>query len=288
MTTHLAEHFRKRRLEKGLKLSEVALRMGYQRTNRSLSHGCNRLHKFEISGDINIHLFKKFMAVLEIDQATVNELLQEDLKDWLKWANEPIRPHLVVRLMAAIYSPAELPDEVQSVEEAERYASEFAKQRRLRVCLVLSRRVSVYFDDDGSFQFASEAVPGGEPNQPYTVIGGRRCLMQFTDRGIGLPRKSSDRSSEPDSCRPSSNRPRPILHRPSVNDGKSARPKMLCQSPPHRPEIPVLAGLPWLDPVQETPLELQKCQFFRAAPDVPSAPPNGFFGSQDQCRSPCG
>ncbi|MGO9109930.1 MAG: hypothetical protein ACLP9L_11915 [Thermoguttaceae bacterium] len=186
MTTHLAEYCKKRRLQKGLKLSKVALRVGYQRTERSLSHGCNRLHKFETTGDINIHLFKKLAAALDIDQATINSLLQEDLADWLKWANEPIRPYLVVRLMAAIYSQGELPDEVQSVEEAERYASEFAKQHRLRVCLVLSRRVSVYFADDGSFQYASEAVPGGEPNQPYTVICGRRCLMRPTEHGIAL------------------------------------------------------------------------------------------------------
>ena len=37
MTTHLARYFQKTRLQKGLKLSEVALRLGYRRTNRSLS-----------------------------------------------------------------------------------------------------------------------------------------------------------------------------------------------------------------------------------------------------------
>jgi hypothetical protein len=115
-----------------------------------------------------------------------NALSQKDLEDWLTWANEPIKPYLVVRLMAAVYSQLELPDEVVSVEEAERYASGFAKQHRLRVCLVLSRRVSVYFDADGSFEFASEAVPGGDPNQPYTRIGGRQCLMSPTERGIAL------------------------------------------------------------------------------------------------------
>ena len=187
MTTHLAEHFRTRRTEMGLKLGQVALLVGYQHSARSLSHGCNRLLKFKQTGVINDQLFWRLMAVLEIDQATVNERLQEDLADWLKWANEPIRPYIVMRLMPAVYSHAELPDELQSVEDAERYASDFAKERRLRVCLVLSRRVSVYFSDDGSFQYASEAVPGGEPNQPYTLLGGRRCLMQFTDHGIALP-----------------------------------------------------------------------------------------------------
>lgn len=197
MTTHVARYFQKKRIEMGLKLSEVALLMGYQRTARSLSHGCNRLHKFETTGDIDIRQFTKLMAVLEIDQATVNARLQEDLADWLAWANEPIRPYLVVRLLAAIYSHAELPDEVQSAEEAERYASEFAKAHKHRVCLVLSRRLSVYFDDDGTFEYVSEAVPGGEPNQPYTVVGNRRCLMNPTERGIAFQEVAWFRRPQP-------------------------------------------------------------------------------------------
>ena len=171
----------------GLKLSEVALRMGYKNTDRSLSHGCNRLHKFETTGDIDRRLFENLMAAMEIDQATVNGLLQEDIEEWLTWANEPVKPHLVVRLMSAFYSQGELPDEVKSVEDAERYASEFAKQHRLRVCLVLSRRLSVYFADDGSYKYASEAVPGGEPNEPYMVIGGQKCLARIMERGMALP-----------------------------------------------------------------------------------------------------
>jgi len=187
MTTHVATFFRKRRLSLGLRLSEVALRVGYRRTDRSLSHGCNRLQRFETTGNIDSRLFKKLMLALDIDQATVNEFAQKDLADWLKWANEPIRPYLVVRLMPAIYSQAELPDEVRSVEEAEWYASAFAKEHRLRVCLVLSRRVSAYFAVDGFFEYASEAVPGGGPNQPYTVVGRRRCQVRFLDRGMALP-----------------------------------------------------------------------------------------------------
>ena len=60
-------------------------------------------------------------------------------------------------------------------------------RNRIQVCLVLSRRVSAYFDNDGSFSHASEAVPGSGPNHPYTVIGGRKSLMRFLDRGIALP-----------------------------------------------------------------------------------------------------
>ena len=171
MTTHLSRYFKKIGKEKGLRLGEVARTLGY----RNVSKGARRVDTFETTGDIKEHLFKKLAAVLEIDEKTVNGLLQEDLADWLKWANEPIKPYLVVRLMPAFYTQGELPDEVRSVEDAERYAGEFAKERRLQVCLVLSRRVSVYFDDDGSFRYASEAVPGGGPNEPCMRIGGRPC-----------------------------------------------------------------------------------------------------------------
>ena len=94
MTTHVAAYFRKRRLSLGLKLSEVALRMGCPATDRSLSHGCNRLYRFEQTGEISAELFQKLTAALEIDQTTVNGLLKKDLEDWTKWANEPVRPYL--------------------------------------------------------------------------------------------------------------------------------------------------------------------------------------------------
>ena len=123
-------------------------------------------------------------AALDVDQATVERLAQEDLREWAAWANEPIRPYLVARAMAAIYCPVQLPDEIQSVEQAQDYASQFARHWRIRVCLVLSRRISIYYQADGSIEEVTEAVPGDEPNQPYTLIGGRRCMVRPTERGI--------------------------------------------------------------------------------------------------------
>ena len=182
MTTHLAGYFHKRRLEKGLRLGQVAKLLGYG----NIGKGAKRVQTFEQTGDINTDVFTKLASVLEVDQATVNRLLQEDLEDWIKWVNEPIHPYLVVRLLPAFYSQAELPDEINSVEEAERYASEFAKEHRLRVCLVLSRRISVYFDEDGAFRYASEAVPGGGPNEPYMKIRGRPCSARVLERGVAF------------------------------------------------------------------------------------------------------
>jgi hypothetical protein len=64
MTTHVAKFFRKKRLSLGLKLSQVALRVGYRRTERSLSHGCNRLHRFETTGETDSRLFRKLISAL--------------------------------------------------------------------------------------------------------------------------------------------------------------------------------------------------------------------------------
>ena len=145
--------------------------MGYRRTDRSLSHGCNRLQSFEQTGKIDTGLFGKLMLVLDVDQATVNGLLQKDLADWLEWANEPIEPHLVVRLMPAVYSQADLPDEVRSVEDAESYASAFAKGHRLRSVSSCPAGCPPISPPTAPSSIASEAIPGGEPNQPYTKIG---------------------------------------------------------------------------------------------------------------------
>jgi hypothetical protein len=185
MTTHLADHFRNKRLALGLRLGDLALHLGYKGSGRSRVHGCNRLNRFEETGRITETLLGKVAEALDIPNAKIDELREEDLRERARWLNEPIRPHMVVRLMAAVYSPVALPDGIESVEDAERYASEFARERRVQVCLVLSRRISVYFDADGSRGLVTEAVPGDEPNHPYMVVGGKKCLMTFEGFGKG-------------------------------------------------------------------------------------------------------
>jgi hypothetical protein len=62
--------------------------------------------------------------------------------------------------MAAVYSPHALPEEIQSVEEAEAYATNLAQTWRLRCCLVLSRRISVWIEADGSSWWRTRATCG--------------------------------------------------------------------------------------------------------------------------------
>jgi transcriptional regulator with XRE-family HTH domain len=123
MQSKLAEHFRKTRLSKGLRVGHLARLVGYN----NVSKGANRINKFEGGGDIQAQLLLKLADVLGIDRQTVDRLIEEDrrqfFEEWNAWANEPIHPYVVVRAMAEIYCPHDLPEEIQSVEEAEAYAA---------------------------------------------------------------------------------------------------------------------------------------------------------------------
>ena len=83
---------------------------------------------------------------------------------------------LVVRLMAAVYVRKDLPAEVTTPKEAEAWARAFARQHRFRVCLVVSRRISVWIDAQGQVEARTEATLG-HPNLPFMQLKGRRFLL---------------------------------------------------------------------------------------------------------------
>lgn len=63
-----------------------------------------------------------------------------------------MRPYVVVRLMACVYQRVQIPDEALTGESAEAFAANIVREKKMRTWLVLSRRVSVYFDADGRKQ----------------------------------------------------------------------------------------------------------------------------------------
>ncbi len=137
MKSKLSDFFWRTRLAKGLRFGQLARLCGC----KNISKACRKIQAFEQGGCIQADLLLKLADALEIDRATVAALVEEDLADWYHWANEPVRPYIVLRLMAAIYCPVEIPDEVQSAEEAEAYASALCRGHHMRACLVLSRRI---------------------------------------------------------------------------------------------------------------------------------------------------
>jgi len=183
MPSHLGTYFRRTRLAKGLKLGPLARQVGY----RNVSKGCRRITAFEDTGKITPELLAKLAAVLEIEDAVIEELRDADRRAYQEWLSEPVKPYTVVRLMAAVYSRVDLPEDVQSQHEAEEFAAGLARKHRLRVCLVWSRRTSIYFAADGSLEGITEAAPA-----PVMKIGGKKCLLKIDEGGIGLERVGNE------------------------------------------------------------------------------------------------
>lgn len=159
MSTHLSRHFERLPLERELRPGQLAALMGC--SNHSKIGG--RIKRFEITGSISQELLKKLMAVLDVEDAVVEQLLAADhreyLEKWLDWVNSPIQPYLLLRIMAAIYQKEPIP-EALTQEQAENYASNFARENEKKCCLIWSRRLSVWFDSDGVVYDRTEAVPG--------------------------------------------------------------------------------------------------------------------------------
>jgi hypothetical protein len=171
MSTHLSRCFEEKRLALGLKPGQLARLAGCSNVNKN----GNRIRQFEITGNISQELFTKIAAVLEVDQATVARLVEQDRREffdeWLTWVKEPIQPYLVVRLMCAIYSRRALPPGINTMEQAEQWAASIARQEKRRCCLVWSRRISCWFDEKELYA-RTEATPGA-PNVPWMSIGNK-------------------------------------------------------------------------------------------------------------------
>src|SRR5690242_2016092 len=91
LMSHLGDYFRARRLEHSLTTGQLARITGYQ----NLSRGSNRIQTFEGGGKVAADLLGKLATALDIRPDEVHRLATEDYREWLRWAEEPIRPHLV-------------------------------------------------------------------------------------------------------------------------------------------------------------------------------------------------
>ncbi|MBI2806123.1 MAG: hypothetical protein HYX68_14170 [Planctomycetes bacterium] len=176
MSTHLSRHFEQARLARGLKPGQVAQLCD----SSNVSKVGNRIRVFELSGNVSKELFGKLVAFFEINAETIEKLAEQDRREffdqWLAWVNEPITPHLVIRVMAAIYTTRAVQKEIATMEAAESWASGVAREIKKRCCLVWSRRISIWFGEDGSVIERTEAVPG-EPNCPWIKIGSRTFMF---------------------------------------------------------------------------------------------------------------
>ncbi len=172
MSTHLSRHFEEKRLARGLKPGHLAHLAGCTNIPKT----GNRIRTFELSGHISQELFTKLATALEVDQATIERLVEQDrrefFEEWLQWVNEPVKPYLVIRLMAAVYSQRAMPPDITTIEQAETWAGSVAREIKKRCCLVWNRRISSWFNEEGELTERTEAVPG-KPNVPWMKVGGK-------------------------------------------------------------------------------------------------------------------
>src|SRR5262249_38928315 len=187
MSSNLSRYFQQQRLDRGLKPGQLARLAGCTNVQKNGS----RIRCFELSGSIGQELFEKIAAALEIAAGTIEQLVEQDRKEfyqaWLDGVNEPIQPYLVIRVMAAIYSSRAVPPEITTMEEAETWASAVAGEIKKRCCLVWSRRISCRFSEDGTLTKRTRARPG-EPNTPWIKVGGKGPAFLFGD-DLGTVRK---------------------------------------------------------------------------------------------------
>ena len=100
-------------------------------------------------GEVHPGLLGSMAEVQEASREEIRRRAYEDDKHWPAWADEPVRSYMVVRRLTAVCRRVEVPDEAPGPEAEEAFAVNVAREWRMEVCLVLSRRASVWSDDYG-------------------------------------------------------------------------------------------------------------------------------------------
>ncbi|MFC1833244.1 helix-turn-helix domain-containing protein [Thermodesulfobacteriota bacterium] len=178
MNKHLRNYCRAQRERKGVRLGELAELVGY----RNRSKGAQRILAFEREGDVDDDFLQKLCEALELDPDGVREAMEKDVAEWEEWLNEPVPMRMIVRIMVTVYSPQAIPPEITSPEEAVSYACSFAREKKLNVCLVLSRKESVWIGSDGEVTNRT-FTESGLPNSPFATLGGKRRFLFNTEGG---------------------------------------------------------------------------------------------------------
>jgi hypothetical protein len=154
--THMASHYRKRRIEMRLSLAQLARTVGYA----NVAKGRRRIDTFERSGRCHPVLYAKLTTALGIDERTRVRLAYEDYRTWLATPANPPAPYLTRRSIKGCLG---VPEELKTVEEMERYAADYARRHAAAVTLVLDNRIRVRFAADGSLLEVFETLPPENP-----------------------------------------------------------------------------------------------------------------------------
>src|SRR6202030_3308201 len=97
--------------------------------------------------------FKTLAAVLGVDRATIKGLIEKDRRElvarWTEWANQPIAPHLIARLLPGYFMSHPIPEDLTTLDEMETHAAELAGDLHQEIWLVVSRKLAICFNEGG-------------------------------------------------------------------------------------------------------------------------------------------
>lgn len=178
MSTHLSRYFEQLRHARSLKPGELAAKAGC--TNIAKSGG--KIRTFELTGAISKELLGKLIIALDVKYSEVERLIECDRKvwfeKWMKWCSEPSKPYLLIRLMPSIYALQNVPDHIYGLEEVEQWASDIARAHHRKCCLFWDRRISIWFDSNGTATGYVEAGLG-DKNFPGFSVQGKAFYLDY-------------------------------------------------------------------------------------------------------------
>jgi len=156
----LGKLVKQRRQELGLSQKELAELLGYKK----IVKGIRRIEQMERGRAAKV-VASKMMAVLGISEGERVACYEEDYRQMqAHFRANPIVPHLIVRLMAAVYCRREVPDGL-SEEELLDYVIEFSAESGFRCCLMCSHWLRFWVDPDGKWR-RDETMGGGPWARP--------------------------------------------------------------------------------------------------------------------------
>ena len=166
MTSELGDLVCRKRLALGLTLQELAQMVGYRNRNK----GARRLERLESEGDGEADLVARVAGALGLDAAEVAERQARDEATreaaFQEWLSVPQPMELYAHVVSVTFV-VPLPEGLTE-EQAIAYAREAQKRLRLRMCLVLDRRRSLWISPEGKSYLVM--TTRRDRNFPYTTV----------------------------------------------------------------------------------------------------------------------
>jgi len=180
MTEDFGEVLKGERLTRGLRFGALArLILDDDATPKQISRMAQRLVEVERSGRRDKRLVARLVQVLRLDPVLIGNILAaeqaHERERWYEWLNEPVDPVMHIRAIPGVWIAKSLA--AVSADDALRIASEFAREKRVVVCVAVDRRLAVWFDRFGH-EYARVATTDDAQPQLHSIIGGRPFVIE--------------------------------------------------------------------------------------------------------------